>query len=80
MSDIDLSNMTQIDVQVILRVMRAERDKLTEVKMLLEERLRAIGDGEKTGLQAEINLIESEIHAVGVVITKVWNIITAIKH
>lgn len=78
--ELDLSNLTKPDVQRILHVLRDERDKLTEIKTVLEERLRTIGDGETTGLRAEIALCEKEIHNMGAIISKLWVIVTAIKH
>lgn len=79
MSVLNLSNLSLADVQQVLRICRAERDRLTVTETVLSERLRAIGDGEKLQLQREITMVGAEITALSTVIQKLWTLIGNIR-
>lgn len=70
----------QVDLTHILRVLRADRDRTVEACMLLEERLRAIGDGERVRLEQEVALCTAELACINALIEKVWTLLTSQRH
>lgn len=70
----------RVDLTHILRVLRADRDRTVEVCMLLEERLRAIGDGEREKLAREIALCTAELASINGLIEKVWQLLASVRH
>jgi hypothetical protein len=74
--DLDLRDVTLRDVQVILRVMRAERDRIVGTRNTMVARIEAIRDGEKAMMEAEITLATSEIHLLSSIIAKLWAILS----
>jgi hypothetical protein len=76
----DLSDLSAIDVQQILRVLRTERDRLTGMEVTLTERLRTAGNGDENRLVREVGMVKAEIDALSNVIAKLWAIIASVKH
>lgn len=70
----------QADLLSILRVLRADRDRNVEACMLLQERIRTIGDGERAKMIGEVNLAIAELTAINALIEKVWQLLHAIRH
>jgi hypothetical protein len=72
--------LTAADLTHILRVLRADRDRTVEACMLLEERLRAIGDGERVKLTREVQLCTAELAVINILIEKLWKLLHSQRH
>lgn len=70
----------QVDLTHILRVLRADKDRTVEACMLLEERLRAIGDGERVRLEREVALCTAELTSINGLIEKIWQLLASQRH